>query len=108
MAGVFWLFIALSCIANYCFTWWGVDDFGLTQRRLWSTRTIPWNEITHIGPWQPNSKPNYQWLSVDYARAAPMSDRGQLLIQPTDRDALVKALRTRALQAEFEFFPVEI
>ena len=63
VGGIFWLFLALSCIVNYFFTWWDVDDSGLTQRRLWKTRTIPWNEITHIGPWQPNSKPIPQWLA---------------------------------------------
>jgi hypothetical protein len=108
IAGVFWLFIALSCIANFCFAWWQVDDTGLTQRRLWKTRTIPWNEITRIGPWQPNSKPMPQWLAVEYARSAPMSDRGELLIQPADRNTLVRALRAHAPQADYEIVPLEI
>lgn len=108
LGGIFWLFLALSCVMNYFFTWWDINDSGLTQRRLWSTRTIPWNEITRIAPWQPNSKPMPKWLAVEYARPAPMSDRGQLLIQPADRNALVRALRTHAPQADFDFFPIEI
>jgi hypothetical protein len=108
IGGICWLFSALSCIANYFFTWWEVSDSGLTQRRLLRVRTIPWNEITRIGPWQPGKKPNLQWLAVDYVRPAPMSDRGELLIHPADRNALVQALRTHAPQADFEFIRLEI
>jgi hypothetical protein len=108
MAGVFWLFTALSCIASYCFNWWEISDSGLTQRRFWSVRTVPWNEITRIGPWHPGKKPNPHWLVVDYVRPAPMSDRGELLIQLADRNALVRALRSHAPHADFEFIPFEI
>lgn len=95
----------LIAVATYFFVWWRIDDSGLTQRRLFSTRTIPWNEITRIGPWQPHSKPMPQWLAVEYARPAPMSDRGELLIQPADRNTLVRTLRAHAPQADFEILP---
>jgi hypothetical protein len=102
LVGILQFFIAAYCIAAYFFVWWRIDDSGLTQRRLFSTRTIPWNEITRIGPWQPNTKPIPQWLSVEYARSAPLSDRGELLIQPADRNTLVRTLRTHAPQADYE------
>jgi hypothetical protein len=105
LTGILQLFIAASCIASYFFVWWRIDDSGLTQRRLWGARTVPWNEITRIGPWQPNSKPIARWLSVEYARHAPLSDCGELLIQPADRNALVRALRAHAPQADYEILP---
>jgi hypothetical protein len=106
--GVIQLLIALSYIAMYLFSWWRIDDSGLTQYRLGDERTIPWNEITHVGPWQPNDRPNYKWVAVRYSRPAPLSDRGELIIQPKDRNTLIQTLRSHAPQAEFEFFPVEI
>jgi hypothetical protein len=119
VSGVLWLLIGISCLANYFFTWLEIDAVGLIQRRLWSVRVVPWNEITRVGPWQPGkipansrrqrSSPRYSanWLSVDYARAAPMSDRGELVFQPAERDALVSALRAHASEADFDLFPVK-
>ncbi len=102
------LLIAAFTIASYFFVWWSIDDGGLTERRLWITRTVPWNEIRRIGPWKPNDKPLPKWLAVEYARPAPMSDRGELLIQPTDRNTLAQALRAHAPQADYEVLPLEI
>jgi hypothetical protein len=95
----------LIVTVTYFFVWWRVDDSGLTQRRLFSTRTIPWNEITRIGPWHHNNKPIPRWLSVEYARPAPLSERGELLLQPANCFFLVRALRVRAPQAEYEILP---
>jgi hypothetical protein len=106
--GILQLFIASYMVASYFFAYWLIDNSGLTQHRLWNSRTIPWNEVTHIGPWGSGNKPSYNWIKVEYARTAPLSDRGRLLIQPADRDALVRALRTRAPQANVEFIPFEI
>jgi hypothetical protein len=44
-------------------------------------------------------------MEIDYARAAPMSASGTLLLRPADRDALLTALRAHALRADFDFFP---
>jgi hypothetical protein len=115
--GILQTALAIYCLASYFFTWWEIDEAGLIQHRLWSARTILWNEITRVGPWQPGKKPRYKWavdktrysyrfLAVDYM--GPASDHGELVIQPADRDALVRALRTHAPQAEFDFLPVEI
>jgi hypothetical protein len=102
LLGILQLGIAIT---TYFFVWWRIDESGLTQRRLFSNRTIPWNEITRIGPWQPHSKPIPQWLSVEYSRSAPMSNRGELLIQPADRNTLVRTLRTHAPKADYEILP---
>ena len=95
VSGVLWLLIGISCLANYFFTWLEIDAVGLIQRRLWSVRVVPWNEITRVGTWQPG------------ARAAPMSDRGELVFQPAERDALVSALRAHASEADFDLLPVK-
>jgi hypothetical protein len=96
ITGILWLFMAISCITDYFFVWWGIEDAGLIQHRRWNTRTIPWDEITRVGPWQPNNKPMYNWLVVDYARPAPISDRGELILfKPADRDASEPFARTR-------------
>jgi len=108
IAGLIWMSLSILSVASYHFTWWEISDAGLIQKRLWSTRTIPWSEIICVGPWQPGKRPNYAWLEVGYARSAPMSDRGTLLIQPAERDALVHQLRARAPQADFDFFPFEL
>jgi hypothetical protein len=108
ISGIVWALIAISSLVHYVFTWWAIEDGGLIQHRLWDTRIVPWDEITRVGPWQPNSKPMYNWLAVDYVRAAPMSDRGELLFQPADRNTLLRVLRTHAPQATFDFLPFEL
>jgi hypothetical protein len=109
LIGQFYLLLGilqlLITAATYFFVWWRIDDSGLTQRRLFSTRTIPWNEITRIGPWRHNDKPIPKWLAVEYSRTAPISDCGELLIQPEDPFAVARALRAHAPQAEYEILP---
>jgi hypothetical protein len=100
--------LAVVCVASYFFTWWEIGENGLVQRQLWGERTIPWNEITRVGPWSPTNRPMRDWLEVDYSRPAPMSDRGELRIRPAERDALVSALHAHAPHADFEVSPAEI
>jgi hypothetical protein len=108
IAGILWLFATIFRIRDY-FVWWGIEDAGLINHRPWNTRTIPWNEITRVGPWRPNNKPMYNWLAVNYARPSPISDRGELILfKPEDRDGLVQALRAHAPQADFDSFPSEL
>ena len=96
--------VAFSCVADYVWNWWGIGETGLIQHRLRSSRTVPWSEITRVAPWQPGKRPHSEWLEVDYAREAPISDRGSLRFRPADRDALVFELRARAVRADFESF----
>jgi len=108
IAGTLWACVAIACVAHHFLTWLEVSDSGLIQRRVWSTRTVLWNEVTHVCPWQPLTKPTGGWLKVDYVRPAPMSERGELLFQCAERDALVRAIRSHAPQADFEFFHAEL
>jgi hypothetical protein len=41
-------------------------------------------------------------LQVDYARPAPMSDRGHVLANPEDREQFIRTLRRFAPQATFD------
>ena len=102
LLGILQLSIATAQVTSYFFTWWDVTEEALVQHRYRSERTIPWSEITRIGPWHPGKKPQYNWLEVSFARAAPISDRGNLLIQAEDQDSLLRALRAHAPQAAFE------
>jgi hypothetical protein len=98
-----WGSLGLFSLASYFLVWWDLDDTGITQRRLWSRKFVPWHEITHIGPWQPGKKPIYNTVAIDYLRTAPLSDRGSFLIQqPSQRDALLASLHSHAPQAIFD------
>jgi hypothetical protein len=101
MAGILQTCVLLFYLATYL-TRWEITERALVQRRLWYARSIPWDQITRIGPWRLNEKPRYTWIEVNYARAAPMSDQGTLLLQPADRGSLVDELRSHAPRAEFE------
>jgi hypothetical protein len=108
IGGITWALVAIAYLASYFFTWWDVTDLGLMQRKLWRAQTIPWSEIVRVGPWKPNSKLMYDWLAVDYARNGPMSDRGTLLFQPTQRDSLVRTIQAHAPQADYYLFTDEL
>jgi len=106
MLGVVCLLQALFCLLSYYFIWWGIGENGLTERRLLSARTIPWTELTRVGPWVTGKRRNLGWVEVGYYRSAPMSDSGQLLLQPKheERKDLFAQLCHYAPQATFERF----
>jgi hypothetical protein len=106
LTGIVQLFALLFYVAMYV-TSWEIDEDALVQRRLWSARRVPWDEIARIGPSYIGKNPKRTWVEVEYARSAPMSERGTLLLQPEDRDGLIQELRSHAPQAEFEPFPVK-
>jgi hypothetical protein len=81
-------------------TYWDLDSSGLHRHRLWHKREIAWEDVTHVGGF--NGRPSASMLEVDYARAAPMSDRGRILANPDDRRGFIGELRKFAPQAEFE------
>jgi hypothetical protein len=108
ISGMVWTLVAIGCLAHYFGTWWAIEDAGLMQHRLWETRTIPWDEITRVGPWEPNNKPLSKWLAVGYRRSAPMSDSGEMVLQPADRESLVRTLRAHAPLADFDLPPFDV
>jgi hypothetical protein len=105
--GIVQLLLAAWVVVGYFLFWWEVGESGLVQRMFWSERTIPWEEITRVGHWG-KRKWTRDCLFVAYARTGPMSDRGELRIQPVEFDALVSALRDHAPQAEFDLLPAAI
>ena len=80
-------------------TYWDFESDGLRERRLWRTKTIPWAEVTYVGPWESASS---KWVAIEYERKAPLSDRGRVIVTPARRKAFIAALRQFAPQAEFE------
>jgi len=92
--------VASFQILTKTLTWWDLDSDGLKERRLWYTREIPWREVLRVGGL--NSRPASRILAIDYARPAPMSDRGQILASPGDRAQFLAALHRFVPTADFE------
>src|ERR1700679_2870839 len=105
--GIVQLLLVALLVGSYLSFSWEVGGSGLVQRHFWSERTIPWDEITRVGHWG-KTKRTHGCLVLAYARTGPMSDRGELRIQPAEFDALVRALRDHAPQAQFDLLPVEV
>ena len=99
---VAWLFILLWSLAGYFFIWWDITSDGITERRLWNTRSIPWDEVCSVAPWRPRSKTIHDTVEVEYARTGPISDRGSLMLLPREHQSLLAALRARAPHATFD------
>ncbi len=105
--GIVQLLLAALIIGGYFFFWWEIGENGLVQRMFWSERTIPWNEVTRVRNLG-EAKRTRGCLVLAYGRTGPMSDRGELRIQPVEFDVLVRALRDHAPQAEFDLLPATI
>ena len=100
--GFIWLFILAFTIAGYYLIWWDITEAGLTERRFWRTKLIPWDEIYRVGPWRPYKKHLSDTLEVEYARTGPLSDRGHFVLLPLERQGFISAVKARASQAIFE------
>jgi hypothetical protein len=100
-AAAAWLWWALLRIVSQLFYYWELDSDCFRERNFWSTREIPWQEVTRVGSFNPK-QPSSGFLEVDYARTAPMSDRGHILANPEDREQFIRTLRRLAPQATFE------
>lgn len=107
LIGIVYLLLMALLVSSYFFFWWEVGESGLVRHYFWSQCTIPWSEVTWVGRWG-KKKRMRDCLVLTYARTGPMSDRGKLLIRPVEFDALVRALRDHATQAEFDLRPAEI
>lgn len=86
---------------NQGFIYWEIDNDGLRERRLWHSKQVPWQDVVHVGSWHPN-QPSSDYLEIDYARPAPMSDRGSVIANPEDRSGFLAALHRFAPNADFE------
>jgi len=83
------------------FIYWEVNPSHLRERRLWNTKEIPWKDVVHIGCWHLN-EPSSDYLEIDYARPAPLSDRGSVIANPEDRSGFLAALHRFATQANVD------
>ncbi len=92
---------AMQRVLLHAFTYWDVLSDCLRERRLWNTREVAWREVQHVGGWRP-SQPSSDSLAIDFARPAPLSDRGSIIAHPEDRSAFIAALRKFAPQAAFD------
>jgi hypothetical protein len=86
---------------SHAFYYWELNADGLRQRNFWRVKTIPWEEVTWVGSAIPK-QPSSGFLQVDYARPAPMSDRGQIRANPDNREQFIRTMRKYAPQATFE------
>ena len=100
--GAAWSFVLLLALAGYFFMWWDVTSDSLIERRLWSTKSVPWNEIYRVGLYRPLKKALGQTLEIEYARTGPFSDRGHLVLLPLERQSFLLALRSHAPEAVFD------
>lgn len=100
-AAAVWLWWAFVRIMSQLFNYWELDSDSFRIRSLWSTREIPWQEVTRVGSFNPK-QPSSGFLEVDYARPAPMSARGHILANPEDREQFIAAMHRFAPQATFE------
>ena len=88
-------------ILSQLFIFWDVDGDFLRERRLWSTHQIPWHEVVYVGSWNPSWLES-DYLEIDYARPAPLSERGSVKANPEDRARFIASLHRFAPQADFE------
>ena len=92
---------ALLRVLSQIFNYWELDADCLRQRNFLGVKEIPWQEVTRVGSFPPKH-PASSMLQVDYARPAPMSDRGYVLANPEDREQFIRTLRRFAPQATFD------
>ena len=97
----FWIFNAAIIVLTKLFVYWDVNSGCLRERRLWNTKEVAWQEVTHVGAWNPK-QPASDTLAIHYARSTPMSDRGDVIAAPEDRQQFIAALRRFAPHATFD------
>lgn len=95
------LVLTVLRILSQIFIYWDINSDGLHVRRFWDEKTIPWQEVTHVGAQSPKHVSS-DVLAIDYFRSAPMSDRGSVIANPEDRQQFLSTLRRYAPQAVFD------
>lgn len=98
---IYLLFLGSLHIFKYLFIYWDLNADSLRERRFLNTKDVAWQEVNYIGPSDPRY-PSTSNLVIDYARPAPMSDRGRIYACPRDREKFLISLRQFAPHAEFD------
>jgi hypothetical protein len=94
-------FLGLVRVSRQIFTYWQLDSSGLRERMLWRQRDISWQEVARVSGY-PCSQPGSNSLSIDYARPAPLSDRGTIIANPENRRQFLADLHRFAPQAVYD------
>jgi len=89
---------ALIRVITQIFVYWELDSSSLREHRLWDCREVAWREVARVGLWNPKSTV----LEIQYARDAPLSDRGTVIANPEDREQFLAAIHRFAPQAAFD------
>jgi hypothetical protein len=95
----FFLLLALLWVLPPLTSWWKTSPEGLQQKISWRSRFIPWQEITRVSNWP---GPGGEGFLIDFARPAPMSNRGGIHATPADREGFLAELKRYAPDAEFD------
>jgi hypothetical protein len=95
---VVWTAIIAVHLLLRAFIFWDVAADGLHVRRLWSSRTIPWNQIISVEPW-PDVRSVRGSIAIDFSSPAPLSTSGRVVAHPGRLDEFLAALRRYAPQA---------
>jgi len=98
ICAITYLLLVLLNAAQYSFTWWDIRETGLFERRLWTTKSIPWSELARTRPWQPHKRPIPNTIEMLYHRDPPISDDGSIIATPSSIPLFLEALQTRAPQ----------
>ena len=94
--------LLLVSVFTQIFCYWEMRAEGLFERRLWSSRLIAFDEIVSIAPAMLGKRHRPGWLSINFSRPAPLSDRGTLLFSPARPNDFLSALRHAAPWATFD------
>jgi hypothetical protein len=92
---------ALLRLLGLIFVYWEIDSDGLHERRLWRMRSIPWAEVASVTFWPDEQKVSSSF-AIRYERPAPLSDRGSIIANPSDRDTFLQELQRHAPGASFD------
>jgi hypothetical protein len=95
---VVWTVIITVHLLLRAFIFWDVFAVGLHERRLWSSRTILWNQISSVEPW-PDNRSGRSSIAIDFSSPAPLSTSGRVVANPGRLDEFLAALRRYAPQA---------
>lgn len=90
----------LGRVSSQTFVYWDVTLAGLHERRFWSSRMVPWQQIESIIPW-PDGKPMQGSVAIDFGSSAPLSSTGRVIANPDRLNEFLAELREHAPQARF-------
>ena len=99
--GVLYFLSSGWAILKYFRTYWDLDSEILHEQRYWTIRSVPYAEITAVGPWNSN-RPSSAYINIEYGKlGSAFESRSNIIANPSDRDVFLNILRKYAKQADF-------